>query len=287
MDFRKQFILFFKGLLMGVADVVPGVSGGTIAFITGIYQRLIHALSTIDLRFIPLFFKGKFDRSLGVFKTIQFTFLIPLGFGILVAILLFSKLILSLLQSYPAYVFAFFTGLIIASAFIIYKQISGSLVRNLLFVILGALVSYTIAGLTAISTTHTLVFIFVSAFLAISAMVLPGISGSFVLLLLGQYEYILTALHDKNYLVIFVFVLGALAGLLSFTRFVDFLFKRFKNFTLSFLMGLMLGSLRIPYSEIASTPNDSFYVLLFVLIGLLIVFVVENLFKEKQITSGV
>ncbi len=278
---KESVLIFLKGFLMGIADTIPGVSGGTIAFITGIYHRLIHAFSHINLRFITLSLRGKFKESLNILKNHDWALFIPLGLGIVSAILLFSQVILYLLTNYAGFTFAFFAGLILASALIIQKHTQKFDVKSLFFSVLGFVLAFFLVSETAFSINHSAIVIFLSGFVAISAMLLPGISGAFILLLLGQYNYILDALHNFNFLVILEFALGAILGLLFFSKFLDFLLEKHKNTTYFFLIGLMLGSLRLPYLTIRDTEGFSFLILLFAILAFILVFILEKKANTK------
>ncbi|HIJ10873.1 TPA: DUF368 domain-containing protein [Candidatus Woesearchaeota archaeon] len=276
----KWFAIFIRGLLMGMADVVPGVSGGALALITGIYHRLIHAISRVDFTFISLFLKGKWSESNKVFKKIDFPFLIPLALGIGIAIFLFSKFMGVLLTSYTAMTYAFFFGLILASSLVLLRRSGKLTMKKSVFLLLGALVAYVIAGATAVQASHSLPIIFLSGVIAISAMLLPGISGAFILLLLGQYQYVVAALHSYNIPVVMTFIGGAIVGLLGFSKAIDKLLHHYKDLTMIFLIGLMLGALRVPVVQIQGSGGFGVWVLLSGVVGFVVVLVVEKLFME-------
>ncbi|PIN73927.1 DUF368 domain-containing protein [Candidatus Woesearchaeota archaeon CG10_big_fil_rev_8_21_14_0_10_45_16] len=261
-SFKETAGFFFRGLLMGVADIIPGVSGGTLAFITGIYQRLIHALSSIKLRKI---------------HHLDYQLLAPLGLGIVTSILLLSKLMSYLLLTYPAVTFSFFFGVIVASAVFLIKKAGKLNVEKSIFAVIGFLGAYLMAGAAVIYLSHSLITIFFTAMLAICAMLLPGISGAFLLLLLNQYQYILESLQALRISVIATFVAGAITGLLLFSKVIDYLLKHFKHLTISFLIGLMLGSLRIPWQQMA-TSSDTLTIVLVAVIGFLLVSFLESLY---------
>ena len=281
LSFKDKLIIFLKGLLMGIADVIPGVSGGTIAFITGIYDRLIHSISTIDLSFLKLLIRGNFQDSFKIIKKYDWGLFLPLGFGIITSIFLFSGLMQYLLQNHIAITFSFFFGLIAASAYLIYKHTAGIKFERLIFLVLGFVFAYSLSGFTAMSVNHSLPIIFLSAMVAICAMILPGISGAFILLLLGQYEFLVGKIHDLDLAVIGTFGVGAIIGLLGFSRILDKLLKSYHNLTIFFLIGLMLGSLRTPWIKITSIEYTLTNVILFTVMGAVIVFFVENRFNNK------
>lgn len=275
---KETCTIFGKGLLMGTADIIPGISGGTIALITGIYERLIGAISGIDFKFIAYFLKGDFKRTWENIKNIDFALFIPLVSGIGLAILLMSNIIHYLLENMTALSYAFFFGTILSSAVVIHRKEDKLAIKNFPPLIFGFLFAFLLVGLPALQIEHSLFNLFASGIVAICAMILPGISGAAILLLLNQYEYMLFALKNMQLLEICVFSLGALIGILSFSRFVKFLLRKYKSFTMYFLIGLMIGALRLPYQEITKTIDSIFPVLISGLFGFAIVFVLETKF---------
>ncbi|MAG47748.1 DUF368 domain-containing protein [archaeon] len=280
MKLKESFLIFLRGLFMGSADVVPGVSGGTIALITGIYERLIGSISFL-VKFILLILKFKFKDLIKEFRKIDFGLFIPLGLGISIAVFFISGIINVLLDKYTGITFGFFFGLILGSSLYLYTHVDKLNYKRLIFSIIGFFFAYFIAGFSALQVNHSLFVIFISGVLAISAMILPGISGAFILLLLNQYQYLIDVLHDFRIKVIFVFFLGAISGLLIFSRVLDLLLRRFKFLTLSFLIGLMLGSLRIPWRNIVNSNSSLFLVILFGLVGFVLVYFLEKKFNEN------
>ncbi len=274
------FTIFWKGLLMGTADIIPGISGGTIALITGIYERLVGSISGIDFKFLNYSLRGDFKKAWENIKTIDLALFIPLASGIGLAILLMSNLIHYLLENETALSYAFFFGTILASAVVVYKKEDGISIKNLFPMIGGFLLAFLIVGFTSLQIEHSLLNLFLSGIIAICAMVLPGISGAAILLLLNQYEYMLFALKNIQLLEICVFSAGALIGILSFSRFVRFLLRKYKSFTMCFLIGLMVGALRLPYQEIVSamagTMDSILPVLALGFFGFAIVFVLDS-----------
>tara|TARA_Y100000310_G_C20534792_1_gene740326 strand:- start:180 stop:1043 length:864 start_codon:yes stop_codon:yes gene_type:complete len=280
--FRETILIFLRGLCMGIADVIPGVSGGTIAFITGIYNRLIHALSTVHISFIKHFFTGNTSKGINAIKKLDWALFIPLGFGISISLFFLSGVMSYLLEMYTGITFAFFFGLIIASALVLYRKIGKANFERSVFLILGLLVGYVLSGAAALITNHSLLVIFISGIIAISAMLLPGISGAFLLLLLGQYEYMVNAIHEMRYIIIIVFGAGALVGLLGFSKIIDALLRKAKAVTLFFLVGLMVGVLRVPYVEMANSNQLVSLMILFGLLGFIVVFGLENVFGKRE-----
>ncbi|MCQ2285831.1 MAG: DUF368 domain-containing protein [Bacteroidales bacterium] len=232
---------FLKGLGMGAADVIPGVSGGTIAFITGIYERLIGAIKSINFSNIKLFFTGHFKEF---WKNIDGTFLVCLIAGIGVSFITLAKLMTFLLIHHPISVWSFFFGLIIASTLFVGKDVKWNWKTILVFIVF-TIISYfvTSPGNAPLSSDHENWYIFICGAIAICAMILPGISGSFILVLLGEYMYMLDCIANFKILPILLFLAGAVLGLLSFANLLSWLFKHFKMITLAALTGFMLGSL--------------------------------------------
>jgi len=278
----KNFLaIFLRGLFMGTADTMPGVSGGTIALITGIYERLIHSISKINFEFVKPLLKGHLHESKTILKKeVDFELFIPLLLGIGIAILSMSRLMQFLLTNYITYTYAVFSGLILASAYIVYTEIDGFSVKNFIFGIIGFVFAFIFVGLNPIQANHSLLVIFFSGFVAICAMILPGISGAFVLLLLGQYEYMINALNKFSINEIITFVLGAGLGIITFSRILDYLLKNHESITMSFLVGLMLGTLRMPYQKISIADNSA--IIFSVLLGIIafgIVMIMEKKFR--------
>jgi len=237
---KDKLLLFFKGIAMGAADVIPGVSGGTIAFIAGIYERLINALSSIDFSLIQLLFKEGF---LAVWKKVDGLFLLVLLSGIAVSILSLAKLVTYLLEFHPIPIWSFFLGLILASVLVVQRQMKRVKIAHLFPFAIGIAFAWWITTLVPAQTTNALWFVFLSGSIAICAMILPGISGSFILVVLGKYQYILQSLHEIRIDVILVFMAGCLIGLLSFVRLVKWLFSRYHDLSIAVLAGFMIGSL--------------------------------------------
>ncbi len=225
---------------MGAADVVPGVSGGTIAFITGIYERLIDALSAVNLGFIRLLFAGQWRRA---WRQIDGTFLVMVFSGILVSVISLAKLMSWLLANHPKVIWAYFFGLILAS--VVYLAGQARLVQwpNLLLFVLGAGIAYEVTLITPVQLEPTSLTIFGAGAIAICAMILPGISGSFILVILGMYEPIINAVKGFDGSVLGFFVLGCVVGLLSFTHLLSWLLHRYHELVFALLTGFMLGSL--------------------------------------------
>lgn len=248
--------VFFKGLLMGAADVVPGVSGGTMALITGIYQRLIAAIASIGPRTLVVLRR---DGLKAAWHSVDGTFLAVLGAGIATALLSLAHVVGWLLDAYPPVLWAFFFGLILASTVVIRRQVakwSGAAVVALLG---GLALGLGVSFLSPASTPDALWFVFLSGAIAISAMILPGISGSFLLVLMGKYEFILDAVRAADAAVVGVFLGGIAFGLMTGSRVIKVLFARYHDVTLAAVVGIMLGSLAKvwPWKVAVSTYTDS------------------------------
>ena len=239
-NFVDYFILVFKGMAMGAADVVPGVSGGTIAFISGVYEELIATLNSINLNSLKTL---KLQGVSATWKKINGNFLLALFGGILLSILSLSKLVAWLLHEEPVLLWAFFFGLVLASIIFVLKKINQWNSAVFLGLILGGVFAYQLTQLNALGNSDSNWYLFLSGAIAICAMILPGISGAFILVILGSYANVLQALNDKDIAKITIFMTGALIGILSFSRLLKWLFKRFKNMTLAVLTGFMIGAL--------------------------------------------
>ncbi len=248
--------VLLKGIAMGAADVVPGVSGGTIAFITGIYDKLLDSIKSINGQNLKLLFKGK----AGTFwKTINGGFLLSLAIGIGLSVFSLARLITLLLDNYPVLVWAFFFGLIAASTLLVAKDIHQWNFKTISGFLAGIGIALFITSATPAQTPESLPFIFLCGFIAICAMILPGISGSFILLLMGKYAFIMEAVRHLDPTVLGVFAIGAVCGIATFSRVLSYALHRFRNVTLSVLTGFMLGSLNKvwPWKETVSTYLDS------------------------------
>ncbi len=276
---KETLLLFLRGLLMGTADVIPGVSGGTIAFITGIYPRLIHALSRIDNSFLQDILQGHW-KTAG--KKIDLKLFLPLGAGIGLAIFFLSGFMKYFLETVPGITFSFFMGLILASSVLLMRRVGRWTFEKGVMIAFGVVGAYLLTGFSSLHTGHSLPFIFFSGMLAICAMILPGISGAFILVLLGQYYFLITALHEYHLSVIGTFLLGALTGLLLFSKFLDYLLHKFRKLTLAFLTGMMVGSLRIPWQEITASTESASGLYLAGIVGFVLVYGIEKLFSPAH-----
>ena len=225
---------------MGAADVVPGVSGGTIAFISGIYEELIGSINKVNLNTLKILRKEGFSA---MWKSVNGNFLLSLLLGIAISVISLAKLIRHLLETQPVLIWAFFFGLVLASIIHVGKQITKWNLVSIVLMIVGAVVAYYITTLVPQTAEISSGYVFLSGALAICAMILPGISGSYILLLLGMYKPVLDAIHDKDFKIIGLLGAGAIVGLLSFSRLLKWLFDHYQNLTLATLTGFIIGSL--------------------------------------------
>ena len=246
--------LLLTGFAMGIADLIPGVSGGTMAFILGIYEHLLAAIKAFNVDLLRLIGRLRWREALA---RVPWGFLIPLGLGIGVAVISMARVMRYLLENQPVLLFSFFFGLIVASIIAV-----GATVRwgpsSVAALLIGSVGAYFIVGLVPLTMPHDPLTLFFSGALAIMAMILPGISGSFILLILGQYAYVLDAVSDLNLLAIVPVALGAVVGLLGFVRLLSWLLRHYHNLTVAVLMGFMVGSLRKiwPWKEVLETTLD-------------------------------
>lgn len=249
-------LLLLKGMGMGAADVVPGVSGGTIAFIVGIYEELINSIKSINASTLKLLFTGQIASF---WKAINANFLLSIVTGIGISIFSLAKLITYLLVFHPILVWAFFFGLVLASTWFVSKDIKSWNWKTIVSFVAGAVIAYFITVATPAETPTNLPFIFLCGAIAICAMILPGISGSFILVLLGKYFYIMEAVKTFNIPVMLTFICGAAIGITSFSRVLSFALRKFHDITISVLAGFMLGSLNKvwPWKETIETYTDS------------------------------
>ncbi len=238
---RRAPGLVLRGLCMGAADVIPGVSGGTIALVTGIYDELVGTIAAVDQRLVGALVRG---RLIEVLHRVNAPFLVPLLCGVGLAIFSLAKFITSLLATHPQPVWGFFTGLILASALVVARQVAGWGLAQWGLTALGAVIGYAITTLVPVETGAEGYKFALAGMVAICAMILPGISGSFLLVVMGKYQQVLTAVHEFDWAILALFGVGAVVGLLGFSRLLKHLLSRFRAGTMALLVGLMLGSLR-------------------------------------------
>lgn len=317
-NFLQYLLITAKGLAMGAADVVPGVSGGTIAFISGIYEELIETIHKIDLGFFKIWKK---DGVLAAWKHYNLSFLLALFTGVFISILSLAKVITSLLELYPIMVWSFFFGLVIASIVYVGQQITKWKLSMAVSLVIASIFSFLITIAEPFGTADSTWFLFFAGFIAIIAMILPGISGAFILLLLGAYQGVIgiitqfgSAITTLNGTLFFealgkilIFGAGAIVGLKVFSKALNWMFKHHKNLILAVLTGFMIGALnkiwpwkevleyrmnhageKVPFIERSifpqnydGTPNI-FYAIVFGIIGFLTIFLLEKLASKKD-----
>ena len=292
---KDYAVLTLKGMAMGAADVVPGVSGGTIAFIAGVYDELINFIKSINMHSLKLLFTGKIAAF---WKAVNGNFLFALLLGIAISVFSLAKLITYLLLNEPVLVWSFFFGLVLASTWFVTKDIKGWNWKTVAGFVGGAVIAYYITVATPAETSTNLMFIFLCGAIAICAMILPGISGSFILVLLGKYFYVMEAVKTLDLVVLGVFAFGAALGITSFSRVLSYALKNFRNITLSVLSGFMLGSLNKvwPWKEVEKLVSDGHEVMIehniapntevaeavvLMLIGFILVYVLEKISAKK------
>ncbi len=248
-------LLYLKGVAMGAADVVPGVSGGTIAFISGIYEELIHSLRSLDHRALWVLVQ---EGPVAAWRAINGTFLLTLGAGILTSVVLLSRVVVYLLAHHPLPLWSFFFGLILMSALMIYRQSHDRSLSHHALLVLGVLIAVGITWVRPADVEPNLLMYFGAAMLAICAMILPGISGSFILLLLGMYPHVIRAISELDITVLFVFAAGCGIGLMAFSHVLSWLLRRWHDAMLLFMTGFLVGSLAMvwPWKHAVATYVD-------------------------------
>ena len=241
---------------MGTADVIPGVSGGTVAFISGIYDELLHSIKSIDAVAFRLLLQLKLKDF---WVKINGNFLITLFAGIVTSLLSLAKLMTYLLTHHPILIWSFFFGLILVAAPLVLREIKHWSISSMISFVIGIVVAYYITVVTPTESPNTLLFIFFSGALAICAMILPGISGAFILLLIGKYQYMITALIEFNIPIVLVFVAGCVVGILSFSRLLSWVLDHYHSVAIALLAGFMLGSLNKvwPWREVKEYATNS------------------------------
>lgn len=300
---KDYFVILLKGVAMGAADVVPGVSGGTIAFISGIYEELIDSINKVNFKTLKIL---KTEGINAMWRSVNGNFLISLLIGIGISVVSLAKIIRHLLETQPIMIWSFFFGLVLASIIYVAKQITKWSLMSVVLLILGAFTAYFITTLSPQIADVSYPYIFLSGALAICAMILPGISGSYILLLLGMYKPILDAIHFRDFKIIGVLMLGAVVGLLSFSRLLKWLFDHYQNLTLATLTGFIIGSLNKiwPWKEVLNSEmidgklkilqeksvspfdfqgdNQLFFAILLAIIGFVFILFLEKLAVNKE-----
>jgi putative membrane protein len=254
---KDYVVIGLKGMAMGAADVVPGVSGGTIAFISGIYEELLTSISSVNLSLLKTL---KSEGIKAAWKQVNGSFLLSLFIGVFVSIVSLAKAIKWMLENEPILLWSFFFGLVLASVIYIAKQITKWKVLTFVLLVLGAGLAFYITTLNPlVSENSSPLFLFLAAALAICAMILPGISGAFILVLLGAYKPVLAAVNNRDFTTVAIVGAGAVAGLLTFSRILKWLFTNYKNYTLAVLTGFIIGSLNKiwPWKETLTWRTNS------------------------------
>ncbi len=276
--------LFFKGVFMGIADAIPGVSGGTIALLLGIYEELISTISGLNFSLIT---KLKNNGFKSFWESLNGNFLITLVLGIGISLILFVKISANLLTSHPLYVWSFFLGLILATVYVIYKLIESWNLVNIISTLLMIVFSIILTSNSLnISDDTNLFYILICGIIASSAMILPGISGSLILVILGVYKILVEALDNLDVKIISSFIVGAVIGVISFSKILKWLFKNYKSLAYSIMLGLVIGSIEKiwPWNKSFSTELsnlDLFLSISLVILGFIIVFLLEKTKKVK------
>jgi len=240
---KEYLVYFLKGLGMGIANIIPGVSGGTIALITGIFERMINALKSFDLVAIQLFFAGKWKSFA---RRVDLYFLLAVFSGAVLAIVLLAKIFAFLFDQYPVYIWSFFFGLILASVYFVGKTVERWRLTVYLFFLLGTIMALMFTFLTPATENNNFWYLILCGVVAVCSMILPGLSGSFVLILMGNYQLVaIDAINNRDLSVLFPVFIGAVFGLISFSHLLSWVFKNFRDQTIAALTGFILGSLGI------------------------------------------
>ena len=276
--------LFFKGIFMGIADAMPGISGGTIALLLGIYEELIESISELKISLFSKLINKGFNSF---WEKLNGNFLLVLVSGIGISLISFVKISASFLESFPLFIWSFFLGLIFATVYVIYKLINQWHNLNFFFLIISIVFSIFLSSFSAYDTDEiSLLYILFSGVIASSAMILPGISGSLILVILGVYEYLIKSLDNLEMIVIFTFISGALVGLLGFSRILKYLFNKHRDTTYTIMLGLVIGSIEKvwPWNKSFSTELSNLNLFLsisLVILGFVIVVLLERIKKIK------
>lgn len=303
-NFTDYLIISLKGIAMGAADAVPGVSGGTIAFISGIYEELITTISNVNPKLLNTLLKEGFGAF---WKQLNGNFLLALLSGIIISFMSFMRLAKYLIENQPVLIWSFFFGLIIASIYFVAKQITKWNLATIIALIIGAVVAYYISTLPALADNINPFFLVFAGAIAICAMILPGISGSFILVVLGAYKTLSDAVNDFDFKKLSLFIVGAVTGLLSFSHVLKWLFKHYHNATLALLTGFIFGSLNkvwpwketlkwrinskgveVPLLDQSVLPltyqgdNHLFPAIVLMIVGFLTIFILEKVGSRKS-----
>lgn len=293
---RARLRLLTTGFVMGTADLVPGVSGGTIAFLFGVYEELLYSIRTVSGTTLKLFFRGQFKAA---FNSIPFGFLIPLLSGIVIAIFSLANLFSYLMDTFPVFLWSFFFGLVIASVIIIGKQIKHWNAKAITALLIGAIISFFIVSTAISGIGEGPLAFFVTGFIAFCALILPGISGSLIMVLLGQYEIVLQAVSDRNFGLLVFFIAGGALGVALLSRVLGWVFRKYHAVATAFLIGMLIGSLRSlwpwrepgdTYTQAYTAPVFDWTFILCILLaagGLMLVLQLEKLGIAKKHTEDI
>ena len=272
--------LFFKGIFMGIADAIPGVSGGTIALLLGIYEELISTISGLN---INLLIDLKQNGFKSFWKKLNGNFLVTLIVGIGISLIFFIKISSKLLNDYPIFIWSFFLGLIIATVYVIFKLIKTWDYINIISAFATIILSSILSSISVNSSDEiSLLYILVCGIIASSAMILPGISGSLILVIMGVYKVLIDSVNNLETSIIFTFIIGAITGLISFSKILSWLFNNYKNLTYSMMLGLVIGSIGKVWpwkqNEMVQLANlDMIFSVILVIIGFFMIFIIEKL----------
>jgi len=272
--------LFFKGIFMGIADAIPGVSGGTIALLLGIYEELISTISGLN---INLLIDLKQNGFKSFWKKLNGNFLVTLIVGIGISLIFFIKISSKLLNDYPMFIWSFFLGLIIATVYLIFKLIKTWDYINIISAFATIILSSMLSSISVNSSDEiSLLYILVCGIIASSAMILPGISGSLILVIMGVYKVLIDSVNNLETSIIFTFIIGAITGLISFSKILSWLFNNYKNLTYSVMLGLVIGSIGKVWpwkqNEMVQLANlDMIFSVILVIIGFFMIFIIEKL----------
>lgn len=292
-SFKEYIGLVLRGCCMGAADIVPGVSGGTMAFILGIYEELVDSIRSIAR---PIFLRPLLRGNINsAYRAIHGSFLLAVGAGILLAIITLSHGLEYLLHEHPLFIWSFFFGLVLASVAIVAKRITQWTLTLFTASVIGVICAYIIVGLVPVQTPEAPWFLILSGAIAICAMILPGISGSFLLVILGKYEFVLSAVNERDIVSIGYVGVGAAVGIVLFSQLLSWLLHRYHDLTVAFLTGLMLGSLRkiwpwkvgdsnvLPELGSGGAPNQELLAGIgLMLLGLLLVVALDKYASKKR-----
>lgn len=280
----KDIVVAVKGFFMGAANVVPGVSGGTIALLTGIYSRIINAIDALmRISNWKLLLKGDLKAF---WKAVEGRFLLALGIGVVASVFTLAKLMEYVLANHPVQTWAFFFGLILASVYYMLRDIKNLKWLDAVQVFAGLVLGLVVCTLTPTKTPDTMWFVFICGAIAVCTMILPGISGSFILVILGKYDYIMRAVSALDLPTLFVFALGCVVGILAFAKFLHWLLARYERSTMLVLIGFVLGSLvKVwPWHDLSAIPDGQLHIasaVIWCFIGLALIVAVELLSRKQ------